>query len=492
MSRTVNGRQSLRALFLLLFASSHLLGKCRSFCVGNGVGDRRSRTSVAAGLGRLSYSTNPFQDESSGDRDRRMELVRDLRKTFYANETGLCPPQHGVYTNMPIYRDDWTELPGLQHTFTVSDADYVNLLMKVVSSPKPHYYGHILLEGGDDRRHMIGPGSEAPVVGTLMQVSDFNHLDNGDLFVVVQALGRFIVGDVVRNGYPYPIATVELLPDIELVDAYYGEAKDAANTFDFVLNDKVRGAACAGAVAEASEWRDYEFKAVDADDVPADADDLPPVSSLNEGSAADSRDSGNSDSAHAAIEEYLSQSPTEMYLGECSLSDDFSDPPKPQKDVFYMEHNVWLELDNMAKILTKLNPKGNTEMPIPNQILGLLPPEDSDRPWPKDFKIGTYMRKMSHVYSVLGKRKNMNVDDGQLEQLKVVKGYPPLRRARRLSYIVWALIGSVMKDSYIDTGVTRQQILEMDHISERLEAAATRLREINEILTDVIKRGAHF
>jgi hypothetical protein len=44
--------------------------------------------------------------ESAEGKRERMELVRGLQRSFYANETGISPPQHGVFSRLPIWTDD--------------------------------------------------------------------------------------------------------------------------------------------------------------------------------------------------------------------------------------------------------------------------------------------------------------------------------------------------------------------------------------------------
>jgi hypothetical protein len=50
---------------------------------------------------------NPLEFETAEDKRERMELVRGLQRSFYANETGISPPQHGVFSRLPIWTDDY-------------------------------------------------------------------------------------------------------------------------------------------------------------------------------------------------------------------------------------------------------------------------------------------------------------------------------------------------------------------------------------------------
>ena len=434
------------------------------------------------------YSANPFEEETSDQRKERMKLVREVQKTFYSDEIYVYPERFGVYSNLLIYRTGWTELPGFQHIMNVTDPDYTNMLMRCVSSSKPWYFGNVYLpEGadGEEYNYRLEKGSDAPLVGTLMQVSDYKLLDDGGMCVVVQALGRFMVIDSVQSA-PYGIANVEMLPDQEMVDHFYEEAEDTAASFDFALNDDARGAACAGAVADAGIWRDYEFQDANLDD---EGKNLPPVANFDV-TAASSANSNAGSVVHAAIEEYLSQSPSNMFHGECSI--DFDGPDVvTEEDALEAEFDLWIELDRMAKIISELNPKANTEQAIPTQILGLLPNDEAGRPWPKGFKLSRYTKKMSNVYSILERNSNLRLNKDEPEQLKTAEGFPSLRRARRLSYIVWALLDTILGDDYIkeESRVTKQQILEMNSTTARLKAALLRIREINETLKQVLEKN---
>ena len=312
-----------------------------------------------------------------------------------------------------------------------------------------------------------------------MQVSDYRQLNDGRILVVLQALSRFLVVDAVRHGSPHGIATVEILPDLEMVEAHLAEAEDAASTFDFAINDETRGAACAGAVAEAVEWHSYEFKSVEASHKLAK---VPAVATFDSKAVA----SDDTDAVRVAMEDYLSQSPSTMYVGECSLGDDNDE--LIQERSLNMEQDVWLEVDTMTTLLSKLNPKANIQMPVPPQMLGLIP-INPVRPWPKDFRLEKYRKKMKGVYNVLG--KTAWVEDVQLQ---TAQGYPALRRARRLSYVIWALLNIISgeEEETLENRqpemnqVTRQDILEMDSTAERLEAAKLKTHEINILLREVL------
>ena len=66
----------------------------------------------------FSKSNDIFQDETPEDRNERMELVRQIQGTFYREENDDYPlvsrADEGVYTRVPLFRVQWTELPGYQ------------------------------------------------------------------------------------------------------------------------------------------------------------------------------------------------------------------------------------------------------------------------------------------------------------------------------------------------------------------------------------------
>ena len=430
---------------------------------------------------------NPLDWESSQERQSRMELVREIQKTFYAEEILRMHSQYGLFENMPLWRDDRVELPGFQHVINATDAEWSHFIYQIVSGPKPWYYGHVYLPGGADNRanpnFRLEPMSQAPMTGTLMQISDYHTTsEDGSLQVVVQALGRVLVSDVLRHAPPYPIATVELLPDEELVQAKYREAQLLLSTHDFALNDNARGAACAGAVEEAAQWRDYEFPQESSlADGSSSTSSLSPVSNFNETTNA-STSAVSQNAATTAMEEYLSQPPIDMHQGECSLGDDNDGDDNDEstsllESALHLEREVWMELDKLARMAERVFPERyKTIWPIPPQVLGLLPAPPI-RPWPRFFQLAKFAYRMSRLSKLSGNRK--------IRFSQAQKGYPAHRRIRRFSYVVWVLLDSF---DYQDDSISKQDILEMDSTTERLLAAKKRVQRINKELLYTIER----
>ncbi|CAJ1953654.1 unnamed protein product [Cylindrotheca closterium] len=451
----------------------------------------------------LFYNPLEFDDESEG-KEGRMESVRRLQKSYYVNEPGFAPLRHGVLSSLPLWMEDYTELPGLQRVMDVRDPQLINLVLKIVAGPKPWYFGHVNKEDSDydDDNSYDDDEILDSTIGTLMQISDYSLVKaTGILEIGVQALGRFCaIEGTTLNVAGMKQVGVELLPDLELVEAHYHSAKEAIATFDLALNQNAKGAACAGAVAEAAEWHEYEFEPMKLKAKNGNADQG--VSRLNA-----KVESSSNTVVSDAMEEYLIQSPDDAHEGECMLSFDDDEekdgslevselPPLEETTMmiqtFGLERDVWIQLDTLLHYLRLLDPKTNTNMPIPSQILALLP-KDPPKPWPKTFTLTKYNQKMKNLQSLVSRNKSKLMLDKKikLDTMEAASDYPALRRSRRLSYTVWILVEDLMS-AYSDLIGTqrmilsRQDILEMTSISQRLFLARRKLEEINTVLSKVV------
>jgi len=425
-----------------------------------------------------------------------MELVRQLQKSYYVNEPGIAPLQHGILSNLPIWMENYTELPGLQRVMEITNPQLVNLILKILAGSRPWYFGHVNQEYSD----YDDDGMDS-TIGTLMQISDYSQdPETGALQIGVQALGRFcVIEDTTVNNAGMRQVGVELLPDSELVFDHYQNAKQTLREFDLALNQNAKGAACAGAVAEAAEWYEYEFE-------PMNLQKSDVVSRLNS-----KVDSSKSSAASDAMEDYLSQSPDDIYKGECILNfdDDDEDDSRSSEfslqsssmevtgvadQTFELEQDVWIQLDTLLHHLRQLDPMTNTNMPIPSQMLALLP-KDPPRPWPKSFSLTKYNQKMKKLQSLV-KRNTVKLLLGKKQKLDTMEAssdYPAIRRSRRLSYIVWTLVEDLLtmysdlfaKEQMI---LSRQDILEMTSISQRLYLARRKLEEINDVLRKLVDK----
>jgi len=166
-----------------------------------------------------------------------MELVRNLQDMYYKDAQSdtytFLDETTGVIKHLPLWRVQWTELPGRSNVLNVHDPIYTNMFETILNRPKPWYFGHLYVPNGsknlrsgeyayelknwrDDAKFLKekDPKSRTAVVGTLMQISDFRRLQDGRLCLLVLGLERFVVKNAIQN-LPYSVADVQILPDFD-------------------------------------------------------------------------------------------------------------------------------------------------------------------------------------------------------------------------------------------------------------------------------------
>lgn len=142
---------------------------------------------------------------------------------------------------------------------------------------------------------------------------------------------------------------------------------------------------------------------------------------------------------------------------------------------------VWIKVDEMISLLRKLvDPNNEQTLPIPTQILGLLPLEPQD-PWPKGFTLESYATKLEIEKILVG-----TFSKSPFVRVDTMEGYSPYRRAQRLSYMIPVLTDTVIALGD-ETGNTRQNYLEMESTEERLGAALQKLELICSVILDLLK-----
>ncbi len=81
--------------------------------------------------------------------------------------TSTDPP--AILRDVPLWRVQWTELPGMQNVLNVWQPHYTNMFMKIVNGPRPWYFGHLFLPGGTESlnktEYYLHEGSRAPRTG---------------------------------------------------------------------------------------------------------------------------------------------------------------------------------------------------------------------------------------------------------------------------------------------------------------------------------------
>ena len=80
----------------------------------------------------------------------------------------------GTIHDLPLWRVQWSELPGFQNVLNVWQPHYTHMFEKIVRGPEPWYFGHVFLPGGTPNlgkkeEYGLTRGSKSAIVGTLMQ-----------------------------------------------------------------------------------------------------------------------------------------------------------------------------------------------------------------------------------------------------------------------------------------------------------------------------------
>lgn len=484
-------------------------------------------TSAATTTSTRLFGYNPIEDETPEERAARMELVRKLQQTFYkegiadddhqehtqetqtgtgdadtrveleGEATATTTPSTTVLRDLPLWRVQWRELPGSQNVLNVHVPHYTNMFQKILKGrTKPwggfgrnattgdsesggastmdgdHYFGHVFLDKGsenlDNPDHALQVGDE----GVLMRISDARQImDDGRLTLLVQALEKFRITRVVRSHSPYAVADVELVVDEEQVASAAGSEASPGHE----------------AAARALACHPFEVRRVAMDECELARD--------------------------ASGRMGLSVSPLSNYdagqAGGCAGS---NDPPGEDADlVAIAERDAWLKLDELLRLLG-VAARGEVGLPVPTQILGLLPKTScalapvaereagksetnpiaialEPRPWPGGFSlVGTADRMEAAETATVGTHSEspfVRVDAASY------RSYPPLRRAQRFSYAVWTLIDSVDLDSAGGDGgedpYGRARILEIGSTRERLALATEKMDRICALLQRIIR-----
>lgn len=331
-----------------------------------------------------------------------------------------------------------------------------------------------------------------------MQITDSRMESDGRLTVVVQALERFQVVDVDREK-PYSVATVEILPDVEQVDYHLQRASDFLQILDFSLSEDISGAALAACITECFKYHGYEYRKVMLKE---STGGISPLSNYDSEVLCNVDRKGVENSMEIAMERYLCDPPS----GESPSVQKVpvSNSNEIERIVEKWEYKVWVELDQMLAFLRRANPNPYKKLsvPVPAQMMGLLP-QDPYKPWPEEFMLDSYTEKLEggligtstkSPFVRVPSMRQITKGDSVLESDKDHPGglfYPPLRRAHRLSYVVFMLLESiVVTASSIEAapaGNLRQQLLEIPSLSGRLEEAYNRLKEISNVLSVILE-----
>lgn len=238
------------------------------------------------------------KDEGVGDfKSRRMDIVRILQKSYYRSvdddddedviggnfgtrRRTRFDETTGRVLNLPLWRVGWVETPGRRNCLNVHEGQYTHMFETILSQSKnndqPMYFGHLYVPGGSSNarknpEHQIKTWEQeladegrfdadtsfegsrsvnrAAVIGCLMQVIDYRRMDDGRLMILVQAVERFVVDEIVETT-PYAVANVQILLDEEELPWIHSSKFVGENTCK-----SLRGKA----VSASFMYHDYEF-----------------------------------------------------------------------------------------------------------------------------------------------------------------------------------------------------------------------------------------
>ncbi|KAL7538948.1 hypothetical protein ACHAXR_008908 [Thalassiosira sp. AJA248-18] len=170
-----------------------------------------------------------------------------------------------------------------------------------------------------------------------------------------------------------------------------------------------------------------------------------------------------------------------FFLPEPSSSP--SGPSASVEAVVMMEFHVWRTLDEMIRLLSLA---ASATVPLPSQLLGLLPKRDD---WPREFALEGYAKSMATSGNTIGTAfKSPFVRVDQITSANP-SSYSPLRRAQRLSYAIWSLLDLLAISGAQPPPPPRHEILNMEGIEQRLSAAKQTLDGINFVLKKLIQEN---
>ena len=121
-------------------------------------------------------------DLEGGVNEQRNEQLAALRRSFLLgadeerpSDAAAGASRLGLYLDLPVCRWGFPILPHHRTVLNVFQAQYTLAFEKLLATPQPWLYAHVLLPGGVDNLAsedfaLAAPGSQAPRHGTLMQV----------------------------------------------------------------------------------------------------------------------------------------------------------------------------------------------------------------------------------------------------------------------------------------------------------------------------------
>jgi hypothetical protein len=439
----------------------------------------------------------------------RMNIVRSLQKSFYMPESATAVPSDGndndsapyltsssrpsaqldestgKINNLPLWRVGWIETPGRRNCLNVHEGIYTHMFESILSTQSntndPLYFGHLYLPGGtasaksgeeryrlktwreeleDEHRFdnysksstLNAPDISTPsvdrsaVVGCLMQIVDHRRMEDGRLMLLVQAVERFVVDEVLET-LPYSVANVQILLDKEDVNF---KGNDNEHDIDENYCKYLRG----NAVTASFFYHDYEFNKpklpigkgnnsyLSNDDVPwMGISKLLPFAEYSSDDVSLDAANAKLASIQKEVNNYDSSTSSNFAGGELPIEEQLFnggilwDPPPIQNVIVWrsldtsdcdaLETLLWLAMDDFCRA---------TGFNLPEEVRVLIPPE-------------------------------MDYLDLVPSKCTLSPLYPKIRRQRRLSYLAPALIenleevGKGLRHIWLNTPSTKARLL---------------------------------
>ena len=335
--------------------------------------------------------------------------------------------------------------------------------------------------------------------GTLLRVTDRIFQDeDGHIVLAVQAIEKFRVHSLASLPGTSLRTDVQIAPDRELIQSFFDKALlSSASYLSDIGNEggsssevlsspsAINGAARAAAVADSNRMRKFEYHPIFLEKKPTVQSRL--KSNPNDSNAKkmikdaikkkEEQKSGGAEYvsvvqlANYCAFEFASLSKSDTVTSQAlktywehmakehssqdmstdeedMFSDDTipssstsfflpepatSQPPASADEIESKEKQLWVSLDDMIRLLSMA---ASSTVPLPSQLLGLLPKRDD---WPKYFQLEEYAQKFrGNTVGTAFQSPFVRVD--QITCSNSALSYSPLRRARRLSYAIWLLL----------------------------------------------------
>ena len=468
----------------------------------------RSRSALRmVGGGAAGTAAGGGGDLSGGGDSERNKQVAALRDLFNApdadtalEEEDIETPNNegarkqGLLLDLPLVRYSWCQLPGHQIAMSVWQPQYTLLFNRLLAEPGPHYYLHVLLPGGAESLgepgYELEPGSKSSLMGTLCRVAIAQRNADSTLTLVVQGMGR---GVVLRASQllPYSRGDVQLLPDCEvLLASALAVERQTSKLAEPLTRAAKRLMVAAAASAELEAYLPYEAAKISVDA----GGNLAPLNQLNASAALATLTAAPS-AGEAALLELPTSPPAsadELYQGSVAITllddaveaaEECTSPLEADEQAGELaaleglEIQTWVELDAMLRSMRKV---AQQDVPIPSQILGLLPPAP-DAGWPEGFELELVAARLTLDYKLKNEAYVELGRDGDVRELSYVPvdpAYPARKRAERLSWVIWAIVGNQKVGVNAFGGSPYQAVIEAEGTAARLRLVLLRLREI--------------